>query len=332
VPAPGPPSGGGTTGTSSTIKAFNDSDGPSFSDLLDIINPLQHIPLINTLYQHLTGDKEGAVADIVGGALYGGIIGVGCALANLVIEDQTGMNASDNVIALFTGGDSSSAVAEAPSATRSTAEADALVAPRIAVATSDLPPPTGTPPSAGTSTTAESTTGVSTAGDYFVFGTTIGAAPTTATPRLQRPISLLEPAASAVPQSAGFAVFGAASTALQASSQSAETALHSAASASLPLAGAAPDTVPQSGETRLHPVPPRRGPAVPAPVPLPTTGPNAVPGAIHPTAAQQQGGTGQNAWFANAFNEAMDKYQRAGRLGTPASSPPDGGSAAAPLN
>ena len=36
-------------------------DSPSFKDVLDTINPLQHIPIINTIYRELTGDQPGAV-------------------------------------------------------------------------------------------------------------------------------------------------------------------------------------------------------------------------------------------------------------------------------
>ena len=32
-------------------------DGFTFFDFLDIINPLQHIPVISTIYRSLTGDK-----------------------------------------------------------------------------------------------------------------------------------------------------------------------------------------------------------------------------------------------------------------------------------
>ena len=45
------------------------------SDLIDIINPLQHIPIVSNLYQSATGDTMGAIAQIVGGAIFGGPIG-----------------------------------------------------------------------------------------------------------------------------------------------------------------------------------------------------------------------------------------------------------------
>lgn len=45
------------------------------ADLIDIVNPLQHIPVVGLLYRHITGDEIGAVAQILGGGLFGGIVG-----------------------------------------------------------------------------------------------------------------------------------------------------------------------------------------------------------------------------------------------------------------
>ncbi len=55
----------------------NTSEDTSFgvSDLIDMINPLQHIPIVSQIYRSLTGDTIGAVAEIVGGALFGGPVG-----------------------------------------------------------------------------------------------------------------------------------------------------------------------------------------------------------------------------------------------------------------
>lgn len=46
------------------------------SDLIDMINPLQHIPIVSQIYRSVTGDTIGAVAEIVGGGLFGGPVGV----------------------------------------------------------------------------------------------------------------------------------------------------------------------------------------------------------------------------------------------------------------
>jgi hypothetical protein len=80
------------------IAAFNESDGPSFSDVLDILNPLQHIPVINSIYQHLTGDSEGAVADVAGGTLWAGPIGLVTSLVDLAMRSDGGKSASDSLL------------------------------------------------------------------------------------------------------------------------------------------------------------------------------------------------------------------------------------------
>jgi hypothetical protein len=41
--------------------------GEFFSTLLDIINPLQHIPLVSKLYREWTGDEINSPARMVGG-------------------------------------------------------------------------------------------------------------------------------------------------------------------------------------------------------------------------------------------------------------------------
>jgi len=46
-----------------------------FSDVLDTLNPLQHLPLIGNAYRALTGDTISAPAKVTGAALYGGPFG-----------------------------------------------------------------------------------------------------------------------------------------------------------------------------------------------------------------------------------------------------------------
>ena len=79
-----------------------EGDTPSFSDFLDVINPLQHIPVVNDLYREMTGDnKIGVGARLVGGALYGGPVGLIGSAINAVIEEATGHDVGGHVIALF---------------------------------------------------------------------------------------------------------------------------------------------------------------------------------------------------------------------------------------
>jgi hypothetical protein len=84
-----------------------------FHDLLDIINPLQHIPIVATVYRYLTGDTIGNVARVAGDTLYGGPIGLAAGVISAGVEMDTGKDIGDHIVAMLTG-DSSD---PAPSAT-----------------------------------------------------------------------------------------------------------------------------------------------------------------------------------------------------------------------
>jgi hypothetical protein len=74
-----------------------------FGDFLDLINPLQHIPVISTLYRHLTGDKIGTPAKIAGDTLYGGAVGFLCSMGDTLFEGLTGKDVGDTVYAYLSG-------------------------------------------------------------------------------------------------------------------------------------------------------------------------------------------------------------------------------------
>jgi hypothetical protein len=75
----------------------------SFHNLLSIINPLQHLPVIGTLYRALTGDSIGTPEKIAGDTLYGGLWGAVASIADAAFEALTGKDVGDTVLALFTG-------------------------------------------------------------------------------------------------------------------------------------------------------------------------------------------------------------------------------------
>ena len=78
-----PKSAAQTLGQDSENKLWGD-DGFSFNDLLDLINPLQHIPVVATLYRAITNDEIAPGPRMVGGAIYlGGPLGFVSALANM---------------------------------------------------------------------------------------------------------------------------------------------------------------------------------------------------------------------------------------------------------
>jgi hypothetical protein len=91
---------------------FFGEDGFGFGDFVDMINPLQHIPGVSTVYRELTGDEISPGARIAGGALYGGPVGAASAIANTVSEDVTGRDLAGAMMAGLTGGgDSAPALA-----------------------------------------------------------------------------------------------------------------------------------------------------------------------------------------------------------------------------
>ena len=73
-------------------------DGFSFSDLIDIINPLQHIPLVSTLYREITGDAIDPLSKLVGSTLYGGSIGAVTSLVNIMVEYNTGKDVGEHAL------------------------------------------------------------------------------------------------------------------------------------------------------------------------------------------------------------------------------------------
>lgn len=61
----------------------------SFWDVVDIFNPLQHIPIVNLIYRELTGDEINGAAQVAGGALFGGVVGLGSAIATMAFDEIT---------------------------------------------------------------------------------------------------------------------------------------------------------------------------------------------------------------------------------------------------
>lgn len=75
--------------------------GEFFSTLLDIINPLQHIPLVSNIYREITGDEIEPAARLVGGAVFGGPIGFASASVNVLLEQASGDDLLGHAVALF---------------------------------------------------------------------------------------------------------------------------------------------------------------------------------------------------------------------------------------
>lgn len=84
-------------------QAATDDDGFTFWDVLDIINPLQHIPGVSTIYREVTGDQIGDVARIAGATLFGGPIGLALAGADYALKETTGGHLDEHALAMING-------------------------------------------------------------------------------------------------------------------------------------------------------------------------------------------------------------------------------------
>lgn len=108
---PSPPSGAEKV-TVSAEKTQNGQQEGFFHHLLDVINPLQHLPLVGTLYRAITGDHLGPVEKVMGDTLYGGLWGAVSSVADVAFEGLTGKSVEDTVLGWFSH-DSHSKVAAA---------------------------------------------------------------------------------------------------------------------------------------------------------------------------------------------------------------------------
>lgn len=84
----------GTENYQSTQEEFG------FGDLVDMINPLQHVPVVSHLYREITGDDIKPISQIVGGAVFGGPLGAANGLANTISKEETGKDMAGNAIAM----------------------------------------------------------------------------------------------------------------------------------------------------------------------------------------------------------------------------------------
>jgi hypothetical protein len=118
-------------------------DSFSFRDLIDIVNPLQHLPVVSTLYRWITGDTIGALPRIIGDGIYGGPIGLVAGLFNAAVKQESGKDTGEQVIALLGGGEPTAPVAD-----------PLTVATKEAEPRGGAPQPTDAAPGVGTATVA----------------------------------------------------------------------------------------------------------------------------------------------------------------------------------
>ena len=86
-----------------TESLYWGDDGIGFGDLVDVVNPLHHLPVVGTAYREMTGDEIAPAAKIIGGMIFGGPIGLVMAIVNAIFEEATGKEFGTAVTEIFTG-------------------------------------------------------------------------------------------------------------------------------------------------------------------------------------------------------------------------------------
>jgi hypothetical protein len=157
--AAGSDAGASAAGTKGSV-ADGDQD-LSFWDVLDIVNPLQHIPIVGSIYRAVTGDEIKPAMQIGGDILYGGVIGGMASIANAVLQEASGKDLGGHIMAGLGFGDEGGknapvqvAAAASSQAPSQTAQMSATQAPQTAApaqqqasarptASAAPPPPSG---------------------------------------------------------------------------------------------------------------------------------------------------------------------------------------------
>jgi hypothetical protein len=75
----------------------------TFDDFLDIINPLQHLPIVSMIYRALTGDQIKPAMRVLGDIGYGGPVGFMSSCAQVLFEAIFGDDVGGTALALITG-------------------------------------------------------------------------------------------------------------------------------------------------------------------------------------------------------------------------------------
>src|SRR5260221_6632967 len=79
-------------------------EGITFKDVLDIINPLQQLPIIGSIYRQLTRHTLKPVARLIGGAIYSlSITGAVSSALNNAVDYETGKGLRGTALALAHG-------------------------------------------------------------------------------------------------------------------------------------------------------------------------------------------------------------------------------------
>ncbi|MCF8495984.1 MAG: hypothetical protein K9G62_04870 [Alphaproteobacteria bacterium] len=76
----------------------------TFADVLDMVNPLQHIPVVGHFYRAFTGDTIKPAGKLIGGAVFGGALGAATGALNIILQAETGMDAEEHALSFLGSG------------------------------------------------------------------------------------------------------------------------------------------------------------------------------------------------------------------------------------
>lgn len=85
-------------------RLFDDGSA-GLDDLVDVVNPAHHIPILSSVYSKVSGDEQGYISEASGGFLLGGPLGLAVTAANIGIDALTGKDFGEHVWNFVTGDD-----------------------------------------------------------------------------------------------------------------------------------------------------------------------------------------------------------------------------------
>ena len=91
---------GAAAGNNTPQQKQQAEEGYQFHDVIDVINPLQHLPVVSMVYRELTGDQIHPMSQILGGALFGGPVGAVSGTVNAISTMQTGRDLGGHALAM----------------------------------------------------------------------------------------------------------------------------------------------------------------------------------------------------------------------------------------
>jgi len=115
---------------SESVKPIASAEDFSIGDLIDVMNPLQHIPIVSTLYRDITGDNVSPAANVMGGLIFGGPLGLLVASANAIFaQENNGKDMGQSILAAITGDDAATPAIAATAPTPQNVAADDAALP-----------------------------------------------------------------------------------------------------------------------------------------------------------------------------------------------------------